>query len=426
MVTCDTPDIFFPEAAVARRVSERWGTPVFVYDEATLRRNARAVLDFPAAFGLTARFAMKALPNRTVLRIFHGMGLHMDAGSGYEARRAMLAGIPPEHIRVTGQELPRDLEELVRAGCLFTACSLCQLEAYGKLFPGTEVALRVNPGLGSGHSNRTNVGGPASSFGLWKDYVDRALQTAAHYGLRVTMIHTHIGSGADPEVWVRCADLALDLVEAFPDADTLGLGGGYKVARVPGEKTADLQRIGARVAEKFKAFGERTGRKLRLEIEPGTYLTATAGVLLCSVTDVVDTGPEGYRFIKTDAGMTENLRPSLYGAQHPIRVLKSTGNAVEEADFVVVGHCCESGDIMTPAPGDPEGLQPRRLPAPEPGDLLAVGGCGAYCAAMAAKNYNSFPEAPEVLLRESGEPVLIRRRQSLEQIVENELDLKLG
>jgi len=165
---------------------------------------------------------------------------------------------------------------------------------------------------------------------------------------------------------------------------------------------------------------------LRLEIEPGTYLTATAGVLLCSVTDVVDTGPEGYRFIKTDAGMTENLRPSLYGAQHPIRILRdAAAGPSEEDDFIVVGHCCESGDIMTPATGDPEGLGPRRLPIPKPGDLLAVGGCGAYCAGMAAKNYNSFPEAPEVLLRASGEPVLTRRRQTLEQVVENELDVPL-
>ncbi|HOJ68000.1 MAG TPA: diaminopimelate decarboxylase [Candidatus Hydrogenedentes bacterium] len=425
MTTSDVPGVFFPDAGTARRIATQWGTPVFVYDETTLRRNAGAVLAFPSAFGLTARFAMKALPSRAVLRLFHAMGLHVDASSGFEARRAMLAGIPAGHIRITAQELPADLADLVRAGCLFTACSPRQLEVYGQLFPGSEVALRMNPGLGSGHSNRTNVGGPASSFGLWRDYAQKALETAARHGLRITMLHTHIGSGADPEVWVRCADLALDLVKQFPDVATLGLGGGYKVARMPGEHTADLRTIGERVAEKFRLFAERHGRPLHLEIEPGTYLTATAGVLLCSVIDVVDTGPGGYRFIKTDAGMTENLRPSLYGAQHPIRILRDPTAPVEEDDFVVVGHCCESGDILTPAPGDPEALGPRRLPVPEPGDLLAMGACGAYCAGMAAKNYNSFPEAPEVLLRASGEPVLVRRRQTLEQVVENELDVSL-
>lgn len=425
MTLSDPSGVFFPDPATARRIRVQWGTPVFVYDEITLRRNASAVLAFPSAFGLTARYAMKALPNRTVLRLFHGMGLHVDASSGFEARRALMAGIPGSHIRITAQECPADLIDLVRAGCLFTACSLRQLDTYGRQFPGTDTALRVNPGLGSGHSKRTNVGGPASSFGVWRDYVPQAQETAARHGLRITMLHTHIGSGADPEVWVHCADLALGLVETFPDVAVLGLGGGYKAARMPGEQTADLQSIGNRVAEKFRQFAEHHGRALRLEIEPGTYLTATAGALLCTVTDVVDTGPGGYRFIKTDAGMTENLRPSLYGAQHPIRILRDPAGSGRKDEFIVVGHCCESGDIMTPAPGDPEGLDPRWLPMPEPGDLLAVGGCGAYCAGMAVKNYNSFPEAPEVLLRASGWPVLTRRRQTLEQVVENELDLSL-
>jgi diaminopimelate decarboxylase len=139
---------------------------------------------------------------------------------------------------------------------------------------------------------------------------------------------------------------------------------------------------------------------------------------LSAVQDVVETGSEGYRFLKLDTGMTEILRPSLYGAQHPISIIGKESNPREPV--IVVGHCCESGDILTPASGDPEALLPRLLPETSVGDLVEIGGAGAYCASMSAKNYNSFPEAPEVLLSSDGKFHLIRKRQSLDQILENE------
>jgi diaminopimelate decarboxylase len=116
--------------------------------------------------------------------------------------------------------------------------------------------------------------------------------------------------------------------------------------------------------------------------------------------------------------MPEVTRPSLYGAQHPIHVL---ADGRQEADVVFVGSCCESGDILTPAPGDPEALAPRRVPCPRIGDLVLVGGAGAYCAAMATINYNSYPQAPEVMLEPDGTLRLLRRRQALEQIWGNEV-----
>jgi diaminopimelate decarboxylase len=158
-------------------------------------------------------------------------------------------------------------------------------------------------------------------------------------------------------------------------------------------------------------------------LEPGTYLVANAGAIVCTVIDVVDTGANGYNFIKTDTGMTEVIRPSMYGAQHPIIVVPATPEKRGTRDCIVVGHCCESGDILTPEPGNPEGLQPRTLTEPKIGDLLVVGGAGAYCAGMSAKNYNSFPEAPEVLLTSQGEFRLLRERQTLDQIVANELPI---
>jgi len=404
-----------------RAIRQEFGTPVYVYDQRALEAQARRVLDLPNAYGFTARYAMKALPTAAIVRIFVSMGLHIDASSGFEAERALKAGVPADHILLTAQELPRDLEELLDAGVLFNACSLHQLRMFGKLRHGQPVSVRVNPGLGSGHSNRTNVGGPSASFGIWHEYLDQILEIQREHDLSITRMHTHIGSGSDPEVWHRCARLSLGIAAQFPEVDTLNLGGGFKVGRMQGESSADLEAIGRRIVEDFVEFHRRHGRKLRLEIEPGTYLTANAGALICSVIDVVDTGADGYGFLKVDSGMTEVIRPCLYGAQHPIAVVPATAGQRPTKEYLVVGHCCESGDSLTPEPGNPEGLKPRALSEARIGDALVVGGAGAYCAAMSSKNYNSFPEAPEVLLATDGTLRLIRARQTLDQVTVNEI-----
>jgi len=222
--------------------------------------------------------------------------------------------------------------------------------------------------------------------------------------MTVERIHTHIGSGSDPDVWQRVAGMSLDLVRRFPDAHTLDLGGGYKVGRMAEEKTTDLQAVGQPVKAFFESFAEETGRQIKLEIEPGTFLVANAACILSTIQDIVDTGSEGYTFLRLNTGMTEILRPSLYGAQHPIVIVPFEGeNGSQTTPYMVCGHCCESGDILTPSPGDPEGLAPRTLPTATIGDICVIEGAGAYCAGMSAKNYNSFPEAAEVMLAQNGD-----------------------
>ena len=277
--------------------------------------------------------------------------------------------------------------------------------------------------MGSGGTNRTNVGGPASSFGIWKGDLEEAKSLCKDYGLEVERIHTHIGSGSDPEVWKKVANMSLDLVKAFPSVKTLNLGGGYKVARMENEVATDLNEIGQPVKELFEQFAEETGRQLKLEIEPGTFLLAHACSLVTSIQDITSTGQDGYRFLKLDGGMTEILRPSLYGAQHPLVVVPEPGQERfrENLEQVVVGHCCESGDLLTPVPGDPEALAPRNLLRGEVGDFCVIEGVGAYCSSMSAKNYNSFPEAAEILKKQDGTIAAIRKRQTFEQMVENEV-----
>jgi diaminopimelate decarboxylase len=405
-------------ADVAAEVRRRFGTPCYVYDRAALEGAARAALAFPAPFGLTVRYAMKANPSRGILTLFRDLGLHVDASSDYEVERALRAGFAPDRVQLTSQMPSRALREHVARGVLFNACSLHQLEEFGRLAPGGEVSVRMNPGLGTGSTKRTNTGGPASSFGIWHEAMGEVAAIARRHRLRVRRLHSHVGSGTDPEVWKRCARMTLDLVQALPEVAIVNLGGGFKVGRMPEEPSVDLVDVGAHVRREIEEFRARDGRPLHLEIEPGTFLVANAGAIVASCVDVVDTGAEGYLFAKLDAGMPEITRPSLYGAQHPIDVL---ARGREQAAVVFVGPCCESGDILTPAPGDPEALAPRWVPRPEIGDLVVVGGAGAYCAGMATINYNSYPQAPEAMLGSDGRLTLLRRRQAPEQVWQNEV-----
>ena len=404
-------------------IQMEFGTPSFVYDEATLRANARAVMNFPNAFGLFPRYAMKAAPTAAILRIFNEEGLGIDASSVHEVERAVRAGFGTESISLSTQELADDFIYWAQDGIRVNLCSLNQIHKFGKWGKARRVGLRFNPGKGSGGNNRTNVGGPASSFGIWKDDLNEAIRLCQEYKLTVERIHTHIGSGSDPEVWKTVASMTLDLARSFPSVETINLGGGYKVARMPDEKATDLQEVGTPVKTLFEEFARETGRELKLEIEPGTFLLAHACSLVSQVQDITSTGPDGYRFLKLNSGMTEILRPSLYGAQHPIHLVCEPGQKQfrEMVDQVVVGHCCESGDLLTPAPGDPEALATRNLPRAEIGDFCVIEGAGAYCSSMSAKNYNSFPEAAEVLKKEDGRLAQIRKRQTFDQIIENEV-----
>lgn len=420
----DFPDSFSFESLDTLRAS--FGSPLFLYDGAALDAAIEAVRRFPQAYGLFARYAMKANPNRAILERIRAAGLGIDASSVFEVERALRAGFNPDQISLSTQELPEAIGGLLDAGVEVNCCSLSQIETVGRLRPGYRIGLRFNPGAGSGGHRKTNTGGPESSFGIWKDLLPEVKSLVEAHALEVFRIHSHIGSGSDPEVWKEVSQRTLALVHEFPGVTTVNLGGGFKIGRVPGEQTTDLQAIGDPVVGTFRVFAEETGRELRLEIEPGTWLIGRAGYLLATIQDIVETGPEGYRFLKLDAGMTEILRPSLYGSQHAMRVYSrrdSVGEPEPPQPVVVVGHCCESGDLLTCAPGEPDVLQPRELAPAERGDLLVMSGVGAYCSSMSTMNYNSFPAVAEVLI-DGGEPRLIRRRQTLDQILANEYQLE--
>jgi diaminopimelate decarboxylase len=376
--------------------ASRHGTPLFVYDREYLAGRARELANLSLPYGYTPRYAVKANNHPEIIKLFASVGLAFDASSSFEASELLAQGISGQQISLSSQQPAHNLPELLAAGVQYVATSMHQLALFtAAARPGASVGLRVNPGLGAGHNNRTTTGGANSSFGLWNAYVPDALALAQEKNIPITRLHVHIGSGADPQVWRATIETALEIAAGMPEVASLNIGGGYKIHRFGDEQEADMREIASVFSESVAQFAASTGRKLRLELEPGTWLVAHGGVLLAEVVDIVDTGADGHTFLRLNTGMNDIIRPSLYGAQHEIEILS---DAQETTEYVVAGHNCETGDILTPAPGDPEGLEPRTMKQAKIGDIAAVQDAGAYCANFATHAYNSYPSAQEVLL----------------------------
>ena len=407
----------FTDSQACQQVAEQYGTPLYIYSQNAIEQQCKTMLGVPAPYGLTVRYALKANPNAAILKIIENIGMHFDASSEHEVKRCLNAGIPAHKIQLTSQEMSSQyLELIIKEGVHFNACSLIQLERYAKIAPtGTEVSIRMNPGLGSGSTRKTNVGGPSSSFGIWHEQLDEAVNLINKYSLKLTRLHSHIGSGADPKVWEKAASLTLDIARKLPDVKTVNLGGGFKLARHAGEKSTSIDEVGKTLVKALTDEATATGRQYHLELEPGTFIMANSGSILTRVDDITTTGDEGYTFLKIDTGMDMLTRPALYAAHHPCLPLSES---TETEDYVITGHCCESGDLFTVSADDT--LEPRTLPKTEIGDLMIIEGAGAYCSSMSVINYNSFPQASEVLIANNNETHLIRQRQSLEQITQNE------
>lgn len=404
-------------------IAEEFGTPVYVYDEESMIHAARSLGSLPNVFGLTVRYSLKACPSQAIIRIFHRLGMAFDASSLWEALRAVSAGVEPSKILLTAQEavFDRRLCELIEAGLEFDAGSLSQVERFGQAFRGHEVSIRLNPGFGSGLVNRLTSGGRNSSFGIWHEELPDVKRLFETYDLKPVRVHSHIGSGHHWDVLIHAAQILLATARDFPTVTAIDLGGGYRVKSLLDDPDYDHREWAIVLAEEMRAFAEETGRELRLELEPGTVLTANSGSIITRVLDVVSTGADGYRFIKIDGGLTEIIRPSYYGAIHPLVSVPADGHPRNGTEtYCVTGHCCIAGDVLTTAPGEVEKLAPVLLSRTEPGDFLVIERGGSYASSMALKNFNSFPEAPEVLRRMNGSLCAIRVRQTLDQLVTNE------
>lgn len=420
----------YPLESLASRV----GTPFYLYDGDALKSHVGRFADVLRGARAAGRYAMKANSNRNILGAVREKGLWIDAVSGNEALRARRAGFAPGFdppvILLTTDVFRDNALEIVRREQVMPNLGspgmLRELRDAGYRGP---IALRVNPGFGQGHVDACDTGGPSSKHGIWPDRLPAMRAEAADAGLPIRLLHAHVGTG--PEVREfdtnagRLIEFFARLLPEFPAVDAVSLGGGIPHPyhpRVGGYSEDSLRAVVERARE---VLARAAGRPIRIEIEPGRFLVAGIALLVARVKDVKQTlanerGP-GHTFVMVDAGFGDLLRPAFYGAYHWIDIVGPHGLR-EPSPCVVAGPLCESGDVFTR--GEEELLEPRSMPRPEPGDLIAIQDVGAYGSAM-SMNYLSIGRAPEVWW-ENGGATLVSRRQTLEDVVASECEEPLA
>ena len=398
-------------------LAHRFGTPTYVYDAACIERRISQL----AAFD-TVRYAQKANSNLAILDLCRQNGVVVDAVSAGEIYRAERAGFEargdPHPIVYTADVFDREsLELVVEKGIAVNCGSPDMIGQYGERAPGGEITLRINPGFGHGHSQKTNTGGEQSKHGIWHEDLEDCLLQAAKYDLRVTGIHVHIGSGSDMEHLMLVGEAASSLARRVgPSVRRLCAGGGLPIPYREDDPEIDLAAYFDIWDRDRRGLEEQFGHPVDLEIEPGRFLVAEAGSLICEIRAIKQNGKNAFYLV--DAGFNNLARPILYGAYHPIALglpaEAATGR--DRREVIVGGALCESGDVFTQDEGG--FVRSQLLLDARVGEHLIIECAGAYGFVMSS-NYNSKPFAAEVLVRD-GNAHLVRQRESLDDLVRGE------
>lgn len=406
-----TDGIAFYGRHTPRELAEKFGTPLYVYNENILRQRCRELTALSDLPGFCVNYSVKANSNPALLRIIREEGLVVDAMSPGELYMDTLAGYPPDEILYISNN--NDADELlnaIRHGCLTSVDSLSQLESFGRLNPGGKVMVRLNPGIGAGHSDKVITAGKATKFGITPDRLGEIVDIMNQYGLVLAGVNQHIGSlFMEPEDYLQAAAVLLEQVEGMPGAifstlEVIDFGGGFGIPyhKYDNEKRLDMTSLGTRLHDLLAGWQRKTGYGGRFLVEPGRYVVAECGILLGRVTAVKNNGST--RYVGTDIGFNVLMRPVLYDSFHDVEIYRGKdGDTGEPLEQTIVGNICESGDILA---------RSRHLPPIIADDVLGILDAGAYGFSMAS-NYNQRLLPAEILVDAQGTARLIRRRQTL-------------
>jgi diaminopimelate decarboxylase len=412
------------------QLARKFGTPVYVYDAAIICRRIADLAEFDVV-----RYAQKACSNLAILDLVRRNGVLIDAVSAGEVHRAITAGFkpgqsqhPPE-IVYTADIFDREALEIVVEHDIHVNCgSPDMIDQYGEALsssrgrgrPGSLVGitLRINPGFGHGHSQKVNTGGAQSKHGIWHEQLEDCIERAQRWSLAITGLHMHIGSGTDlAHLSEVCGAMARAAMVIGASIQSISAGGGLPVPYRAGQEYVDIAAYFRLWDATRHRLANQFGHEISLEIEPGRFLAAESGYLLSEIRAIKTAGENTFYLV--DAGFNNLARPILYGAYHPMAICPADGSDTARPTNAVVvgGPLCESGDIFTQEEGG--FVASRQLPVANVGDFLVIGVAGAYGYAMAS-NYNSKPLVAEVLI-ENGTANLVRRRQTLDEIIQAEI-----
>ncbi|AKC60428.1 diaminopimelate decarboxylase [Blochmannia endosymbiont of Camponotus (Colobopsis) obliquus] len=394
-------------------IYQKYNGPVWVYEAEIIINRIKQLQQFDVI-----RFAQKACSNIHILRLMKYNGVKVDAVSLGEIERALLAGFQSQdddEIVFTADILELlTLSKIVEFKIPVNAGSIDMLNQLGKCSPGHRVWLRINPGFGHGHHQKTSTGGVNSKHGIWYKDLSRAIECVRRYDLHLVGLHMHIGSGVNYEHLSKVCDAMVEqALTCGEDFTAISAGGGISVPYDIIDQSVNIKHYFSLWDAARQQISQYLEHPIALEIEPGRFIMAESGVLISQVRAVKSIGRR--YFVLVDVGFNDFVRPVLYGSYHRISLLPADDRDIFAGPFydtVIGGPICESGDVFTQ---DSEGkILPRKLPEVKVGDYLIFHDTGAYGSSMSS-NYNSRPLLPEVLF-EGGKVREIRRRQLMQEL----------
>jgi diaminopimelate decarboxylase len=383
-------------------------TPLYVYDAEIIDRQYTRLKQAFSSCKTRINFACKALNNVKVMRHMHELGACLDTVSIQEVWLGLKAGFTPEEIIYTPNCVSmEEIDLAVKEGVMINIDNISILEQFGLKYGNTvPICIRINPHVMAGGNINISTGHIDSKFGIsiyQMRHVDRVVKNT---GLNVIGLHMHTGSDiVDVDIFLRAADILFEQAEHFPDLTFIDFGSGFKVPYKPDDHSTDIEELGEKLTTRFKEFCSEYGRELELWFEPGKFLVSQAGTFLVKVNVLKQT--TAAMFVGVDSGLNHLIRPMLYNGYHHITNVSNPEGALRL--YTVVGYICET---------DTFGWD-RKLNEVREGDILAFNNAGAYGMTMSS-NYNSRFRPAEVLIK-NGKAELIRRRETLDDILRNQI-----
>ncbi len=393
----------------ARELIQKYGSPLYVYDETILRERCREMAGLLSGFHHSVSYSAKANTNTALLEMIRSEGIDADAMSPGEIYLEQLAGFTSDRIFYVCNNVSADeMRYAIDRNIMVSVDSLEQLQLFGRINRGGAVAVRFNSGIGAGHHEKVVTSGRNTKFGVMKASLPEVKKLLSEYNLTLAGINQHIGSlFLDSSMFIESVKSFLEIAKDFPGLKFIDFGGGYGVPYRQEEQCLDLVKLREAIRPILIDFINNYDNKdILFKTEPGRYIVAECGVLLGTVSAV----KQNYdtRYIGTDIGFNVLQRPIMYGSYHEIELLQD--NPSEDKDiYTIVGNICETGDIIA---------KDRKLSKPQSGDTIQLFNAGAYGYSMAS-NYNCRLRPAEVLLTADGSDKLIRRRDTLEDLAKN-------
>lgn len=388
------------------------GAPVYVYDTAIMARQVNRLRNAFTGVQLRIMYACKALTNVNVLRVMKGLGTGLDTVSLQEVELGLHAGFTPDEILFTPNMVSfEELRTAVELGVHINIDTISVLERFGHEFGSkVPVCVRVNPHIMAGGNERISTGHIDSKFGISIHQMRHVQRIVATHGILVNGLHMHTGSDiVDAEVFLQGAEILFDTATMFPDLTFVDFGSGFKVPYKPDDISTDIEELGAKLSARIAEFNATRATPIEVWFEPGKFLVSESGTFLTRVNVIKQT--TATVFAGVDSGLNHLIRPMLYNSYH--HILNASNPTGTPRIYTVVGYICET---------DTFGWD-RKLNEVREGDVLAFLNAGAYGYTMSS-NYNSRYRPAEVLVHD-GKALLIRRRETMEDLLRGQIDVTL-